>query len=190
MDDIVFSFNDNLTPNNYKLTEETARIIIEALGNGVSYKHAAGLAGVDVSTLFKWMKVGKKLAENPKEYFDATEHERRCYQLRMAVKKSLGGLQNQLVSTLKGLALDGNDRALIYLLEQKFPEDFGKKAISVNTTSNETTDNNVTKTKLYSSTINIIKNEISNLAEEADYIADYSQYGCIEIDIKDETDDE
>lgn len=97
-----------------KLTEETKKVIVAAIRKGVSYKHAAALAGISETALKEWQALGRA----GKEPYAALV-------LEIEQAQALGVLANLKNIEQAGLT---DWRASAWVLERRFPEDYGNKS--------------------------------------------------------------
>jgi ACT domain-containing protein len=87
----------------YKLTEEIQGLITVALSDGCTRTAAFGSAGISRDTFYKWMK-------------DVPE-------FMTAVEDAEADARMRIESRLVKLALDGDKFALMYYLQNRYPDD-------------------------------------------------------------------
>lgn len=106
------------TPNSFGtgrptiLTEELSNVIVESIRNGATREAAANAVGIDRTTLFEWIKKGRAGTE-PYVHF------------HNALTRAEGDCEVQTVNLLKSLGAAGDSKALMFLLERRFPETWG-----------------------------------------------------------------
>ncbi len=99
-----------------KLTKSVHETVCEALKAGHSRAAAAGAAGVNESTLRRWLKRG-----------EADDAERRFRQLCADVKRAEVECQSRCLEVLRKAALDGRWQSAAWLLERRWPETWAKR---------------------------------------------------------------
>jgi len=88
----------------YKLTEEIQGLITVALSDGCTRTAAFGAAGISRDTFYKWLK-------DVPEFLQAVEDAEADARLRIETR-------------LTTLALDGDRFALMYYLQNRYPDDW------------------------------------------------------------------
>lgn len=102
-----------------KLTE-VGDELLELVKGGSSYAAACALTGIHPETLRRWRDLGlKKGAKEPYRGF-AIRFERARYEGQETLRKGI---------LAAGTGKKGDWRALAFLLERQFPEEFGKRVI-------------------------------------------------------------
>jgi len=98
-----------------KLTPEVQTAIVQAVARGLPYCHARRLAGVGRSTFFNWMALGENLRVGTlyRDFRDAVKRADAQF-----VVEALGHIQ---------AAGKKQWQAYAWLLERRFPEDFGRR---------------------------------------------------------------
>lgn len=109
----------------YKLDEELADNLVNAIKLGSYIEHACAYAGINSSTYRRWRQNAEKEIEPYKSLFE------RIYQAEAeAVMRRLGRIEKA--------AADGNWQADGWFLERKYPDKFGKRdKITLQTDPNE-----------------------------------------------------
>lgn len=107
-----------------KLTPEVQRKIAEAVGRGSPYYLAAQEAGVAPETISRWLRLGEE--SSAKAAFRA---------FHAAVKQAEARFVNEAVKEI-GKAGKKEWRALGWLLERRFPDEFGRRD-AIDTTTDE-----------------------------------------------------
>lgn len=99
-------------------TEETRKLILDAVLKGNYRKDAVRAAGVSIGTLRLWMGIGRKEKQGP--YFD----------FMTAIEKAEIAVKSKCV---EGVLSQGEQDARFYqwYLERKFPEDWGKDRLQI-----------------------------------------------------------
>lgn len=90
-----------------KYTPETANRILEGIRLGMTYRHAAMYAGIDEATLLRWRR---RFADFAGQLQEAEGH---------AVAANM--------ARIRKAAMDGDWRASAWILERRFPEDYGTR---------------------------------------------------------------
>lgn len=99
-----------------KLTPQIQRVILNAVRAAVPMNKAAALAGVDVSTIFGWKKLGKK--QKSGIYFE----------FFTALKKAESEFIRKALNQIQTIARTEKQwTALAWILERRFPEEFGNQ---------------------------------------------------------------
>ena len=100
-----------------KLTNDTQKLICEAIEDGATYKDAAAIAGVDYSTFNLWMKTGRN-AERKNKYSKFLE----------AVEYSNAKCRVSMAAVIRSEAKAGDWRAAESFLKRRDPENWGDKS--------------------------------------------------------------
>jgi len=95
-------------------TPERQRIIVETIRTGATQKAAAERAGVSTAAIQDWNVRGEK-GEEPFAGFAA------------AYKKAEGDLIAECAALIRKAALDGTWPAAAWLLERRYPADYGRR---------------------------------------------------------------
>lgn len=94
-----------------KLTSDTHAVIVDAVANGVPYKHAAAKAGISERSLLRWLAWGKA----GKEPFAS---------LVAALKRVEANYIQKHLKTITDASYD-SWQAAAWILERRHPEEFG-----------------------------------------------------------------
>jgi transposase len=96
-----------------KLTPGTAAAIIQATREGLPRRFAAARAGVGLSTLFSWLKTGRKAKCGPyREFLDG-------------IKKAEAEAVAARLATISAAGNAGTWQSAAWWLERRYPEEFG-----------------------------------------------------------------
>lgn len=101
-----------------KLTPKSVETLLEGIKNGLSYRLACIRAGIDYSTLRRWVEKGEQ--QGTGEY--------REFQERLAQSEADGAFA--LVLRIKAAA-PKDWRAAAFLLEARHPDEYGRRRIEV-----------------------------------------------------------
>ncbi len=103
-----------------RFSPERAARVLEAIRRGLTYKLAASYAGISYSTLNRWRIAGDKAInegiENEMSEFWRLLHE------------ANGEAAYELVDHITASAVSGNAKAAMWILERRFPQEYGKNA--------------------------------------------------------------
>lgn len=103
-----------------KLTPERQARIVELLKLGTGRVRAARGAGIERTTLFRWLQEGESVSEGPKrDFFNAVQEAEDTY-------------HEELVTEMRRIALQGESdsvrlQAINRILERRYPEDWGAR---------------------------------------------------------------
>lgn len=97
-----------------KLTLEIQEEIGTNIETGMTIKNAALAAGIDESTFYKWMNRGENATSG--QYFQFVKY----------IKESKAKSEKKHVDNIKKAANDGAWQASAWILERRFPEDWGR----------------------------------------------------------------
>ena len=98
-----------------KLTPELQQIIGDNIALGLTYKLAAESAGLTYKTLNEWNQKGQ------------TEKSGKYYQFAQYIKKCNDEGAKKLLESLNAAAKAGDTRICMFILERRFPEEFGRR---------------------------------------------------------------
>jgi hypothetical protein len=98
-----------------KLTPALQAKLCDAIRSGNFLETAASFAGIDKSTLHRWLKRGDR------------ERRGACHDFAAAVDKAVADSQALAVARIAKAANDGNWQASAWLLERRFPENWGRR---------------------------------------------------------------
>jgi transposase len=102
-----------------KLTPEVQDKLVNAIKVGATYEHAADYAGIDYSTLRRWIEKGQKAKSGP------------FCELCDAIKRAEGGAVVWWSTQIDLAAKEGNWQAAAWKLERRYPEIYGRRVQSV-----------------------------------------------------------
>ena len=102
-------------PRPTKLTQENKQQIGKSIALGMTYALAAASAGITYQTFNDWMQKGKKAKSG--EYCEFYKHITKC--------NAEGALK--CLQRLKEAADAGDYRVCMWILERRFPNDFGRR---------------------------------------------------------------
>ena len=112
------------------LTPELQRIIVEALKTGNTRTGAAQLAGINIATFYRWLERGEQDAQHqrPSPYREFREAVARAEaQARQhLLERVLAHAEDRIDPTTNKL-LRGDWRAAAWLLERRWPDEFGER---------------------------------------------------------------
>jgi transposase len=113
-----------------KLTPNITQLIGENVALGIPYALAASSAGITDQTFNDWMKKGKNSTSG--EYFQFSQYIEKC--------NADGALK--CLQRLNEAAEAGDTRICMWILERRFPEDFGRREYrKINTVSENKNEN-------------------------------------------------
>jgi hypothetical protein len=95
-----------------QIDQKAAAAVIEATGKGVPRGHAADLAGLERTTVWRWMTKGRKQADGPYRIFFN------------AMKKAEADFIQRNLEKIETAGAD-SWQAMAWLLERRHPEQFG-----------------------------------------------------------------
>jgi len=98
-----------------KLTQEIQQIIGDNIALGLTYRLAAELAGVTYKTLNEWNQKGQ------------TEKSGKYYQFAQHIKKCNAEGAKKLLENLNAAAKAGNCQVCMWILDRRFPDEFGRR---------------------------------------------------------------
>ena len=101
-----------------KLDKDLITKLSEFVRTGLSNKDAAMACGIAESSFYAWMKKGREDHEADEISIE--------WMLYWALERAKADLQNDLLASINVAAMKGDWRAAAWLLERRFPEDFGK----------------------------------------------------------------
>ena len=97
-----------------KLTPNITKRIGENIALGLPYSLAAEAAGIAYQTFNDWMNKGK------------TEKSGKYYQFYISIQKCNADAAKKCLKRLDGAAKAGDTRICTWILERRFPKDFGR----------------------------------------------------------------
>ncbi len=98
-----------------KLTPDITKKIGDGISLGLTYALAASAAGVTYQTFNEWMKLGRDSTSG--KYFEFYKH--------IEQRNAEGALK--ILQRLNDAAEAGNCQVCIFILERRFPEEFGRR---------------------------------------------------------------
>jgi len=102
-------------PRPTKLTPEIQKLIGDGISLGLTYALAASATGVTYQTFNQWMKLGRDSTSG--KYFDFYNH--------IEQRNAEGALR--ILYKLNDAARAGNCQVCMWILDRRFPEDFGRR---------------------------------------------------------------
>ena len=97
-----------------KLTEETAKIILEVIGQGAYLRTACQAAGISEDSLILWRKKGEA-GEEPYHGFS------------VALKQAEANNVTRRLARIEAAAIEGNWTADAWYLERRYPDEWGRR---------------------------------------------------------------
>jgi transposase len=98
-----------------KLTPEIQKKIGDGVSLGLTYALAANSAGITYQSFNSWMSKGK--TDKSGKYFEFTQHIQKCN----------ADAAKALLERLNEIAHSGNCQVCMWILERRFPEEFGRR---------------------------------------------------------------
>jgi len=102
-------------PRPSKLTPEIQQKIGDGVSLGLTYALAASAAGVTYQSLNSWMQRGQK------------DQSGKYYQFYKYIQKCNADAAKKCLKRLNSAAEAGNCQVCMFILERRFPEDFGRR---------------------------------------------------------------
>lgn len=99
-----------------KLTQEVHDLLVNALRVGITKKSACKYAGIDESTLYKWLELG---AQEEQPYFE----------LFKCLRKAEGEAIVRSMAVIETAARSGTWQAAAWRLERLYPDEYGRQVI-------------------------------------------------------------
>jgi len=96
-------------------TERAARVLV-AVRRGLTYKNAASYAGISYATLNRWRIEGRE-----------RDDESEICQFWKALQQANGEAAFRLIGCIDSAAEAGDWKAATWILERRFPDDWGKR---------------------------------------------------------------
>lgn len=100
-----------------KLTDDTTDKVVSALRSGSSFGDAAAYAGISRDTLHEWMKAAR-----------ATDAPGNLLAFMAQCDEAMATWKVAAVGKLTELGNQGSSRSLEFLLERRFPSEFGRRS--------------------------------------------------------------
>jgi transposase len=114
-----------------KLTPEIQKIIGDNVALGLTYSLAAEAAGITYKTFNEWMNKGQ--TEKSGKYFEFAQH----------IKKCNAEGAKKLLERLNNAAEAGNCQVCMFILERRFPDEFGRRVYRKTNVVSENLNQNV-----------------------------------------------
>jgi hypothetical protein len=114
-----------------KLTTEVQQKIGDGVSLGLTYALAANSAGVTYQTFNQWMSKGK--TDKSGKYFEFSQYIQKC---------NADGAR-KLLERLNEAAKAGNCQVCMFILERRFPDEFGRRVYRKTNVVAETLNQNV-----------------------------------------------
>jgi transposase len=128
-----------------KLTPEIQKRIGDNITFGLTYRLAAELAGVTYKTFNEWNQKGQ------------TEKSGKYYQFAQYIKKCNADGARKLLERIQEAAKAGNCQVCMWILDRRFPDDFGRKVYRKINSVSENKNENV---ELIINDVDEIRNQI------------------------------
>ena len=110
-----------------KLTDEVQATIVAALEGGCTRSAAAGAAGIDPSTLQRWVRRGER----------ADGRDKRFRLFCMAIKKAESMCDMRCLELINAAASEGRWQAAAWILERRWPQSWGRRRVEGPDTTQE-----------------------------------------------------
>jgi transposase len=107
--------NGVIMPRPTKLTPEVQQKIGDGVSLGLTYALAANSAGLTYQAFNDWMKLGRDSTSG--KYFEFYQH----------IEKCNADAAKVLLERLNNAAADGNCQVSMWILERRFPAEFGRR---------------------------------------------------------------
>jgi len=114
-----------------KLTPEMQKRIGDNIALGLTYRLAAELVGVTYKTFNEWNQKGQK--EKSGKYYQFAQHIKKCNAEGARI----------LLEKLNDAAKAGNCQVCMFILERRFPEEFGRRVYRKTNAVSENKNENV-----------------------------------------------
>ena len=102
------------------MTPVATAAIAEGVRNALPYPDAAALGGISLTTYHVWMDKGAPVA-------DEEEHPDPAFRdFREAIDEAKARLKTELLANIRKAGRDGKWQADAWILERKFPDEFGR----------------------------------------------------------------
>ncbi len=118
-------------PRPTKLTPEVQQKIGDGVSLGLTYALAANSAGLTYQAFNDWMKLGRDSTSG--KYFEFYQH----------IEKCNADAAKVLLERLNNAAAVGNCQVSMWILERRFPEEFGRRVYSKTNVVAENLNQNV-----------------------------------------------
>ena len=114
-----------------KLTPDIQKRIGENIALGLTYRLAAESVGVTYKTLNEWNQKGQ--TEKSGKYFDFAQH----------IKKCNAAGARKLLERLNDAVEYGNCQVCMWILERRFPDEFGRRVYRKTNVVSENLNHNI-----------------------------------------------
>ena len=114
-----------------KLTPDIQQRIGENIALGLTYRLAAELAGVTYKTFNEWNQKGQ------------TEQSGKYNQFYQYIQKCNADAARKLLKNLNAAAKAGNCQVCMFILERRFPEEFGRRVYRKTNVVSENLNQNI-----------------------------------------------
>ena len=118
-------------PRPTKLTHEVQQKIGDGVSLGLTYALAASAAGVTYQSLNSWMQRGQ------------VDQSGKYYQFYKYIQKCNADAAKECLKRLNSAAEAGNCQVCMFILERRFPEDFGRRIYRKTNVVSETLNQNI-----------------------------------------------
>jgi hypothetical protein len=108
------------------LNDERTDHICQALENGVAIGHAVRASGIDPQTYYNWLERGTAERERLAAGLDPDPKEQKYVEFFERVKKAEAVGATKHMENISRTALDGTWQASAWILERRFPRDYGR----------------------------------------------------------------
>jgi transposase len=108
------------------LDDERLEAITNALRNGAYIEHAAQAAGINPSTYHLWMDRGRTERDRRRAGLKADSNETKYLEFLEAVEKAQSEAAVDLLGEIANHARNGTWQAAAWILERKFPRQWGR----------------------------------------------------------------
>lgn len=113
-----------------KLTDKLGKQIIEAIKSGNTMEDAAAVNNISVRTLHLWLNEGEKAAQRIIQ--GESEDRKLLRRFYEEVQRAKISPKVQVVSKLFGNAMNGDQRAIEFILSRKYPDEWGaQKTVNI-----------------------------------------------------------
>lgn len=111
-----------------KLTADVHRAIVQSIAGGAFATTAAHAAGVSKATYFRWLQRGRQATERAEQGADVPLSEAPFQAFYEDVSQADANVEIAVASILYQAARAGDWRAGAWLLERRFPDQWGQRA--------------------------------------------------------------
>jgi hypothetical protein len=107
-------------PTAQVLTSELTAQMVEHIKSGVTINDACALEGISKQSHYRWLDEG---LVPPGE----SDHRPACWTYRLEIEAALASYKHNLLKNLQSAASNGQWQASAWILERRFPDEFGRK---------------------------------------------------------------